>query len=119
MGCVIFVKLWQFESNDRTRVRIDTGKMPFLPASDRPDVELMPLFQNAREQVRLERWAPNARIEFNAPDGIEILVLDGHFNDGAEDFTTQTWLRLPAGARLRAKAGTDGCKIWIKTGHLG
>ncbi|HKE95561.1 MAG TPA: cupin domain-containing protein, partial [Povalibacter sp.] len=30
-GCVIFVKLWQFAPDDRTRVCIDTMKVPFLP----------------------------------------------------------------------------------------
>ena len=59
MGCVIFVKLWQFEPDDRTDVRIDTGKMPFSPAPDRTGIELMPLFRDAGEDVRLERWAPS------------------------------------------------------------
>ena len=30
----------------------------------------------------------------------------------------QSWLRLPAGSTLRAKAGPEGCKVWVKTGHL-
>jgi len=118
LGCVIFVKLWQFEPDDRTEVRIDTGKMPFVPAPGRAGVELMPLFRDAHEDVRLERWAPNAHVELTAQGGIEILVLAGHFTEGAEAFTVQSWLRLPAEATLRAKAGADGCKVWVKTGHL-
>jgi hypothetical protein len=117
-GCVIFVKLWQFEPDDRTEVRIDTGRMPFVPAPGRTGVELMPLFRNPREDVRLERWAPNLHVELTAQGGIELLVLDGRFSEGAEDFTVQSWLRLPAGAMLRAKAGAEGCKVWVKTGHL-
>ena len=31
-GCVIFVKLWQFDSKDRTQVRLDTTAKPFTPA---------------------------------------------------------------------------------------
>ena len=50
--------------------------------------------------------------------GLEVLVLDGHFTESAEDFTAQSWLRLPVGATLRAKAGAQGCKVWVKTGHL-
>jgi hypothetical protein len=117
-GCVIFVKLWQFEPDDRTQVRIETGKMPFVPAPDRTGVELMPLFRDASEDVRLERWAPSSHVELSAPGGIEILALDGHFTESAEDFTAQSWLRLPAGATLRAKAGAQGCRVWVKTGHL-
>src|SRR5271165_5190868 len=35
-GCTIFVKLWQFNPNDRTQVRVDTSKMRFLSAQGRP-----------------------------------------------------------------------------------
>src|SRR3954447_3408418 len=76
-GCTIFVKLWQFDLDDRTHVRIDTGKMPFIQAPDRPGVELMPLFRDAREDVRLERWAAGADISLDAPGGLELLVLSG------------------------------------------
>ena len=117
-GCTIFVKLWQFDPADRTHVRIETGKMPFLPAPDRPGVELMPLFQDAREHVRLERWAAGAGIILPLPGGIELLVLDGGFSESGETFEPQSWLRLPAGATLKTKAGAMGCKLWVKTGHL-
>jgi anti-sigma factor ChrR (cupin superfamily) len=30
--CVIFVKLWQFDPDDRTQVRLDTTATPFTPA---------------------------------------------------------------------------------------
>ena len=117
-GCVIFVKLWQFDPNDRTDVRIDTGKKSFTPAPGRTGVEIMPLFRDAREEVRLERWAPNAQIDLRVPGGAEILVLSGSFADGQEDFSTQSWLRLPAEATLHAKAGAEGCRVWVKAGHL-
>jgi hypothetical protein len=117
-GCTIFVKLWQFDDDDRTEVRIDTGACRFAPASGRPGVESMPLFRDSREDVRLERWAPHAGVAFDLPGGIEILVLDGGFTEGGETFAPQSWLRLPAGARLDAEAGPDGARVWIKSGHL-
>jgi hypothetical protein len=50
---------------------------------------------------------------------MELLVLDGSFIDeGGEEFTQFSWLRLPVGARLQATAGPDGCKVWVKSGHL-
>jgi hypothetical protein len=52
------------------------------------------------------------------PGGVEILTLDGDFREGDERFEAQSWLRLPAGGTLRAKAGPEGCKVWVKTGHL-
>jgi len=46
------------------------------------------------------------------------LALDGDFREGGERFEAQSWLRLPAGSTLQAKAGPEGCKVWVKTGHL-
>jgi len=52
------------------------------------------------------------------PGGIELLVLDGSFIEGGEEFTRLSWLRLPAGATLQATGGRGGCKLWVKSGHL-
>jgi anti-sigma factor ChrR (cupin superfamily) len=117
-GCVILVKLWQFDLADRTHVRIDTNKMRFLPMVDRPGVTVMPLFHDSREDVRLELWEPGARIKINVPGGIEVFVLDGSFVENDETFESQSWLRLPRGATLSATAGKNGCKLWIKADHL-
>jgi hypothetical protein len=47
-------------------VRIDTNKMAFNPDRERPGVEIMPLFLDNREDVRLERWAPGATVALDA-----------------------------------------------------
>ncbi len=117
-GCVLFVKLWQFDPADRTQVRLNPGAMPYQPAIGRPGVQVIPLFSDSREDVRLERWAPGAAITLSVPGGAEVLGLDGSFAEGAERFEPQSWLRLPAGGTLAAKAGPEGCKVWVKTGHL-
>jgi hypothetical protein len=117
-GTTIFVKLWQFDPDDRTPVRLDTTKMAYGPAPGRAGVELMLLFQDERESVRLERWAPNAEIVVPATAGLELLVLDGGFSESGESFAPQSWLRLPAGATLRGKVGPSGARLWVKTGHL-
>jgi len=117
-GCTILVKLWQFDPADRTEVRIDTRAGEFAPAPGRDGVEVLPLHRDAREDVRLERWRPNARVALAVPGGIEVLVLAGAFDEGGEHFETHSWLRLPAGATLDATAGPEGCTVWVKTGHL-
>ncbi len=117
-GCTIFVKLWQFDRNDRTRVRLDTNSGVYAPAPDRSGVDTTPLFEDAREQVRLERWAPGVTVDLPAPGGIELLVLDGGFTESGEPFEAQSWLRLPAGSALQAMAGPQGCRVWVKVGHL-
>lgn len=117
-GCTIFVKLWQFDAADRTQMRVEAGAQDFTLAADRPGVMVMPLFADAREIVRLERWMPGCTVALPAPGGLEILVLDGGFSDGGEAFWPQSWLRVPAGADLRAVASLEGCRVWLKTGHL-
>lgn len=117
-GCTILVKLWQFDLSDRTQVQIDTNKMPFIASVDRSGVEIMPLFQDDRESVRLERWAPGAAISLCGHDGLEIFVLTGGFEEGDEAFAPHSWLRLPKDQPLAAKAGPDGTKVWVKSGHL-
>ena len=117
-GCTIFVKLWQFDPDDRTPVRIDTSDLSVSHAPDVPGVEFAVLHESAWELVLLERWAPGINIAVPIPWGIELLVLDGSFVEGGEEFTRLSWFRLLAGATLRATAGRDGCKVWIKSGHL-
>ena len=115
-GCIIFVKLCQFAPEDRSHVRIDTRKMPFLPDPERAGIEVMPLFQDADEYVRLERWASGTAVSLPIRAGAELLVIEGSIEESGERFESQSWLRLPAGAVLRAEAGSAGCKVWMKTG---
>jgi ChrR-like protein with cupin domain len=117
-GCVLFVKLRQFDPADRTPVGSDTNKMPMLALNGRRGVEAMRLFHDEREDVRLERWDRNADVTLDPEGGIEILVLEGSFAEAGEIFSEQSWLRLPMGSRLSARAGPEGCRVWVKEGHL-
>ncbi|MEM8972050.1 MAG: cupin domain-containing protein [Pseudomonadota bacterium] len=118
LGCTIFVKLWQFDLADRTHVRVDTNKNAFLADANRPGVDVMPLFKDQHEYVRLERWAPGATVNLDASAGMEVLVLDGSFQEGGDDFSTQSWLRLPKQGSGQARVGPDGARVWIKSDHL-
>ena len=117
-GCILFVKLWQFDPQDRTQIRTETDNLALEPAPDRPGVSLAPLYKDAHEDVRLEIWEPEAEISLDTPGGIELLVLEGDFCEGGEVFSEKSWLRLPSGGTLTAKAGAQGCRAWVKSGHL-
>lgn len=118
-GCTIFVKLWQFEADDRTPVMIDMNKMGSVSAAGRDGVSVMPLFEDDRETVQLETWASGAQVEIDAPEGAEFLVIDGGFtSDQGETLRKESWLRVPEGDKLVAKAGANGAKVWMKTRHL-
>ena len=117
-GCVLFVKLWQFDLEDRTPVRHDARTLVYTRAPGRPGVEIAALFRDSHEEVRMERWQPNASVVLDLPDGGEFLALNGAFSEGGEGFTPHSWLRLPPRKRLSATVGRGGCTLWVKTGHL-
>jgi len=117
-GCTIFVKLWQFDASDRTQRRIDAGDVVYSSDPVRENVHVALLFRDQREVVVLERWRAHARIPLVSPAGLELLVLEGTFTDGQERFVYQSWLRLPPGASAQAQVGPQGCRVWVKTGHL-
>ncbi len=117
-GCTIFVKLWQFDPGDRRQMAVDTGGLDLAPAPGREGVEAGAILEDPDETVRIETWQPGARVSLPAAGGFELLCLAGEFTEGGETFRPWSWLRLPAHGRLDATAGGEGCRIWIKQGHL-
>ncbi|MGI9408268.1 MAG: cupin domain-containing protein [Hyphomicrobiaceae bacterium] len=115
-GCTIFVKLWQFDMADRMQIRVNTNDLEFGPPMD--GVATMPLFSDVREIVSLERWEAGRTIALDAAGGMEVLVLEGGFEEDGEMFVRHSWLRLPAGGRATVTAGLNGTRVWIKRGHL-
>jgi anti-sigma factor ChrR (cupin superfamily) len=113
-GCIILVKLWQFDPDDRTQITLNTTQQPYPPDLTRLGVSILPLFTDHREIVQLEQWQANASIEIPAPYGLEIFVIQGSFCESGESFQSDSWLRLPPESRLVAKAGPQGCQIWLK-----
>jgi hypothetical protein len=117
-GCIIFVKLWQFDLADRTPVMIDMNKAGRVRDADRPGVLAAPLFEDARETVRLEVWDAGVRQTLAMPEGGELLVLEGGLTDRHDRLERHSWLRVPMGGALDAVAGPDGATVWIKTRGL-
>lgn len=117
-GCTIFVKLWQFDAEDRTQVKIDMNKMASVRAAGQAGVQVMPLFQDSRETVEMQTWAPGAGVAMPLPGGAEFMVLDGGFETDGDTLGRHSWLRMPAGSALEGVAGPEGAKVWMKTGHL-
>ena len=114
-GCVIFVKLWQFDLGDRVQFRKDMEAELDAPVDG---VATALLHEDARERVTYHAVDPGARLEVEADGGIEVLVLGGALSVGDEALRRHSWLRVPEGEALSAIAGEDGAKVWMKTGHL-
>jgi anti-sigma factor ChrR (cupin superfamily) len=117
-GCVIFVKLWQFDPDDRMAVVINTTETEWYMTADRPDIKATTIFKDAHETVQIEQWAPGAQSDMLMFGGAEILILEGSLIDHNETLRRGGWLRIPAGGSLSAGAGGTGARLWIKTGHL-
>ena len=114
-GCTIFVKLWQFDMNDRTQFRKDMADELGSPVDG---VATAQLHRDDREIVTYHHLDPGAVLNKSDPGGMEMLVISGSAIDGSDTLGKGTWLRLPDGEKLNAVAGSNGAKIWIKTGHL-
>jgi len=114
-GCTIFVKLWQFDMEDRTQFRKSMADE--LPEAVQ-GVATALLHQDHREVVTYSHLKAGSSLVSDASGGIEVLVLGGSIDVDGETLAQNGWLRLPEGAQLSAKAGSDGAKVWMKTGHL-
>lgn len=116
-GCSIFVRLWQFRAEDRDQ----TVRRPGEGRKDtpRPGAEsALILFDDGREQVRLEEWRAGAAVTVDNAEGLEFLVLKGSLTVNGERLERLAWGRLPAGTALAAEAGADGAQVWMKSGPL-
>lgn len=117
-GCILFVKLWQFDTSDRTHVLLNSNFMKPAPSRDRPGVTAIPLYSDDNEEVEIQYWQSDTRVILDAQEGIELLVLAGSLEEGADTLKKDSWLRLPPGKTLNATAGSLGAKVWIKRNHL-
>lgn len=114
-GCIIFVKLWQFDPADRNQFRKTLADGLSNPVDG---VAVAELHRDAQEHVTYSVLQPAAVLKSDATGGIEVLVLEGAIVEGGETLGKGAWLRLPDGQPLNAIAGVEGAKVWMKTGHL-
>ncbi len=106
-GATILVKLHQFDPNDRTTVRRSINSADHVP-----------LFKDDHETVEMRSWPPGQVVPIDPPGGAEVFVIDGGFAEQGEEFARWDWLRLPPGTRTELRAGPDGARVWMKSGHL-
>ena len=114
-GCTIFVKLWQFDMDDRTQFRKTMAEELAAPVNG---VATATLHSDDRETVTYSHVDAGATLASHVAGGIEMLVVDGTITVDGDELTKNSWLRLPEGAALTATAGAGGAKVWMKTGHL-
>lgn len=116
-GCMIIVKLGQFQNGDDQYIEVNTSEQVFIQDKDRDAVQYQALHSFKQEAVRLERWAANANITLANTGGIEVLVINGEFKHQENIYRQFDWLRLPVGEALNVTTVSNNCTVWIKTGH--
>ena len=115
-GCVLFVKLHQFDPRDTATVRVNTHETEWLPGQG--GLQVMPLHNFEHEHVALVKWPPNERFQPHRHfGGEEILVLSGEFCDEHGHYPVGTWMRSPHMSQHYPFVEQETV-IWVKTGHL-
>ncbi|MEP0175546.1 MAG: cupin domain-containing protein [Paraglaciecola sp.] len=117
-GCIIFVKLWQFQPNDRTHINIQMDNAAPQADENMPGVAVASLFKDDYEEVSVLHLDPNTVYQQSVANGAELFVLQGSVLENTDRLKKHSWLRLPIGSTIKAQAGSEGAKIWMKTGHL-
>lgn len=116
-GCIIFVKLHQFDKNDTEQFSINTEQVEFHQGRA-SGLTVLPLHSFGTESCALVRWAPDTKFSPHRHfGGEEILVLEGTFSDEHGDYPQGTWLRSPH-MSMHHPFSDEGCLIYVKTGHL-
>ena len=117
-GCVIFVKLHQFDPDDDTQLALNTNDMQWHQGLV-DGLQVMPLHSYEGEQISLVKWAPHT--QFNPHQhwgGEEILVLEGTFHDEHGSYPKGSWIRSPHMSKHTPFTLADGALIYVKVGHL-
>jgi anti-sigma factor ChrR (cupin superfamily) len=115
-GCVLLVKLHQFQQGDDQHVIIDTRNAEFSPGNG--NLKVLPLHQYQNEQVALVHWPAGEKFQGHWHDGgEEIYVISGEFKDELGSYPAGSWIRSPHNSEHCPFVDEDTL-IWVKTGHL-
>jgi anti-sigma factor ChrR (cupin superfamily) len=118
LGCVIFVKLWQFDPQDKIHLRLNIDFMQATPHKNLPGVSVTSLFRDAVEEVAIVDLDAHTNLELLTNNGAEMFVLEGELTEGFDTLTKHSWLRTPIDSKLSINTGAKGAKVWLKKGHL-
>lgn len=115
-GCVLLVKLCQFQPTDSKQVRINTNTTAWRPGIG--GLEVMPLHSHLHENTALVKWPKGEVFQPHTHfGGEEIFVLSGTFKDEHDTYPKGTWLRSPHLSSHHPYVDEETV-IWVKTGHL-
>jgi len=115
-GCVIFVKLNQFDEQDTETIRVNTLENQWQQGQG--NLQVMPLHSYVHEHTALVKWPAGEQfVPHKHFGGEEILVLSGEFIDEQGRYPEGTWLRSPHMSEHHPFVEQETI-ILVKVGHL-
>ncbi|MBT6126718.1 MAG: cupin [Halieaceae bacterium] len=115
-GCVILVKLHQFQPGDTAHVVLDTETSAWRPGQG--SLQVMPLHECQGESTALVRWPAGEQFQPHQHfGGEEIYVVSGEFIDEFGRYPAGTWMRSPHLSQHCPYVEQETV-IWVKVGHL-
>lgn len=115
-GCVILVKLHQFQPDDHTQLCIDSTTSQW--SQGQGNLKVLPLHEHGTESVALVHWPAGEKFNRHVhPGGEEIYVIKGEFIDEHGSYPAGTWIRSPHMSRHTPYVNEETL-IWVKLGHL-
>lgn len=115
-GCILLVKLHQFQAGDKEHVVIDTKNTPWLPGQG--GLSVMPLHHQQGESTALVKWPKGERFQPHQHfGGEEIFVISGEFIDEHGQYPQGSWIRSPHLSKHFPYVEQETV-ILVKVGHL-
>ncbi len=115
-GCIILVKLHQFQHGDNKHRCINTQEGEWLAGSG--NLQVLPLHDFNSEHVALVKWPAGERFQHHShPGGEEIFVISGELIDEHGSYPAGSWIRSPHSSQHTPYVKQDTL-IWVKAGHL-
>ena len=119
IGCTLFVRLRQYDGNDRKQLAVNTNEMEWRQGMVE-GLTVLPLYSqpNYPENMALVRWQAGTYFpEHTHPGGEEILVIEGTFEDDFGEYPTGSWIRSPHLSKHKPYS-KKGCLIYVRVGGL-
>lgn len=113
-GCLLLVKLHQFQEEDFNRLSIDSSVVWSAEYTG-----AMSLYEFGSERVWLVRVqnGENVLKQLDLSHAVEVFVISGDAQYNGQPLKEGTWLREPAFTVGRWSVPSH-CLIWLKTGHF-
>jgi anti-sigma factor ChrR (cupin superfamily) len=118
-GCILFVRLRQYDGKDRLQTVINTHDAQWKPGLV-GGLSVLPLYSQEQypENMALVRWQAGTQFHRHThPGGEEIYVLEGTFEDEHGVYPAGTWIRAPH-MSIHQPFSRDGCLIYVRVGGL-